>query len=60
MPGDIILDDWALPSSIEICRSNQREYDIDKEELDRNIQQNREVVKRIRNNKRYEKILQEV
>lgn len=44
MSRDIILDDWALPSSIDICRSNPKKYDIDKEELD----------------KGYEKILQQV
>ncbi|MCM1245140.1 MAG: hypothetical protein NC293_05780 [Roseburia sp.] len=60
MSKDIILDDWALPSAIGVCRKSQREYNIDKEELDRDIQQNREIVKRIRNNKRYAKILQEV
>ncbi|MCM1498232.1 MAG: hypothetical protein NC124_07160 [Clostridium sp.] len=60
MSADIILDDWALPASIDVLRNHQTEYDIDKKELDRDIQQNREIVKRIRNNKKYEKILQEV
>lgn len=60
MSIDIILDDWALPASIDIRRNNQKEDDIDREELDRNIQQNREIVRRMRNNKKYEKILQEV
>lgn len=60
MSADIILDDWALPASIDVLRSNQPEYDLDKKELDRNIQQNQEIIKRIRNNMRYKKILQEV
>lgn len=60
MSTDIILDDWALPASIDVHRSNHKEYDIDREELDKNIQQNREIVRRMRNNKKYEKILQEV
>lgn len=60
MSADIILDDWALPVSINIHRDNQKEHDIDRKELDKNVQQNREIVRRIRNNKKYEKILQEV
>ena len=34
MSADIILDDWVLPASIDIRRSNQKGYDIDREELD--------------------------
>lgn len=60
MSADIILDDWALPASIDVLKCVQTKYDIDKKELDRNIQQNQEIVKRIRNNVKYKKILQEV
>lgn len=60
MSADIVLDDWSVPVPIDVRGNNQMMYDIDEKELDRNIQQNREVVKRIRNNKKYEKILQEV
>lgn len=60
MSADIILDDWALPVSIDIQRSNRREYEIDREKLDKNIQQNREIVQRMRDNKKYAGILQKV
>lgn len=60
MSADIILDDLAFPVSIDVHRNNQIEYDVNKEDLDRSIRQNREIIKRIRNNKKYEKILQKV
>ncbi|MCM1261684.1 MAG: hypothetical protein NC313_03100 [Butyrivibrio sp.] len=60
MAADIILDDWTFPISIDVIRNNKTEYDIEKEELDRNIQQNHETIRRIRNNKKYKNILQEV
>lgn len=60
MSADIILDDWALPDSMDVRSSKHKEHKIDKVELDKNIQQNQEIIKRIRDNKKYEKILQEV
>lgn len=60
MSSDIILDNWVLPEYIDIHRGNQKKPDIDRKELDKNIQKNREIVMRMRNNKKYEKILQEV
>ncbi|MCM1045209.1 MAG: hypothetical protein NC417_06840 [Candidatus Gastranaerophilales bacterium] len=60
MSADIILDDWALPAPIDILRNNQSKYKIDKSELDKNIQQNQEIIKRMRNNVKYKKMLQEV
>ena len=57
MSSDIILDDWMLPESI---KKNRKENDIDRVKLDLSIRQNRESVKRIRDNKKYEKILQEI
>lgn len=60
MSADIILDDWALPESIDVQRNNGTAYEVDREKLERNIQQNREVIRRIRCEKKYEEILQEV
>lgn len=60
MSADIILDDWALPASIDVQRNNGTAYEVDREKLERNIQQNREVIRRIRCEKKYEEILQEV
>ena len=60
MSADIILDDWALPASIDVQRNNGTVYEVDREKLEKNIQQNREVIRRIRCEKKYEEILQEV
>ncbi|MCM1082347.1 MAG: hypothetical protein NC393_13080 [Clostridium sp.] len=60
MATDIILDDWALPAPIDVLKKNQGNYNYNQKELDKNIQQNREIVKRIRGNKKYESILQKV
>ncbi len=60
MSADIVLDDWALPESIDVQRNNDTVYEVDREKLEKNIQQNREVIRRIRCEKKYEEILQEV
>lgn len=60
MSADIILNDWILPESIDICKRIQKEYNIDRVKLDKSIQQNRELIKHIRDNKKYEERLQEI
>ncbi len=60
MSADIILDDWALPASIDIQGNNGKANEVDREKLERNIQQNREVIRRMRCDKKYEKVLQEI
>lgn len=60
MSADIILDDWALPVAIDDQRNNSKVNEVDREKLERNIQKNREVIHRIRCEKKYKNILQEV
>ena len=60
MSADIILDDWVLPASVDVQRNNGKAYEVDREKLVKNIQHNREVVQRLRCDKKYKKILQEV
>lgn len=60
MPADIILDDWALPAAVDVQRNNDTQHEVDREKLEENIKQNREIIRRMRCDEKYEEILQEV
>lgn len=60
MAMDIILDDWVLPGAIELQKKADIDYEADMEKLEKSILQNQEVIRRIRSNKKYNSILQEV
>jgi hypothetical protein len=62
MPVDIIIDDRALAVAIDVKTGNskQKMNVEDEEELKKSIQQNREIIQRMRSSKKYEGILQKV
>ncbi len=60
MSEDIVLDDWVLPESIGVPRNHGKAYEINREKLEENIQKNREAIKRMRCDEKYEKNLQKV
>lgn len=62
MPVDIIIDDRALAVAIDVKTGNskQKMNVEDEAELKKSIQQNREIIQRMRSSKKYEGILQKV